>query len=55
MIVNGPSIFRQACRGAARFNPFAGAGACCKPEISEMMQVGVSHKSGSARLRGRSD
>jgi hypothetical protein len=53
MIVNGPSNFRQACRGAAWFNPIAGVGAGRMPEFIEMKQVGVSHKSVSARLAGR--
>ena len=50
MIVNGPSIFRQACRGAARFNYLAGVGAGRAPEFIEMKQVGLSRSSGSAQL-----
>jgi hypothetical protein len=34
-------------------NPFAGAAAGRVPELIEMMQVGMCHKSGSARLWGR--
>ena len=34
-------------------NYLAGVGAGRKPEFIEMMQVGVSHNSGSARLAGR--
>ena len=34
-------------------NPFAGAGAGRTPEIIEMIQVGASRRSGSARLVGR--
>jgi hypothetical protein len=34
-------------------NPLAGVGAGRIPEIIEVIQVGVSHKSGSARLGGR--
>jgi hypothetical protein len=45
MIVNGPSILRQARRGAARFNKLAGVGAGWKSEFIEMMQVGASIKS----------
>jgi hypothetical protein len=33
-------------------NPLAGVGAVRAPEIIEMIPVGVSHKSGSARLVG---
>ena len=53
MIVNGPSILRQARRGAARFNYLAGVGAGRTPEFIEMMQVGASRGSGSAQLWGR--
>lgn len=35
-------------------NQLAGVGAVRTFEFIEMMQVGVSHKSGSARLCGRS-
>jgi len=53
MIANGPSILRQARRGAARFNYLAGVVAGRTPQIIGMMQVGVSYTSGSARLAGR--
>jgi hypothetical protein len=49
MIVNGPSNFRQACRGAAWFNHVAGVGAGRAPEFIEMMQVAHDCWSGSAR------
>lgn len=37
----------------AWLNQLARAAAGCKPEFIKMMQVGVSHRPGSARLVGR--
>jgi len=45
-----PSGAEPACRS---FNPIAGVGVGCTPELIEVAQVDLGYKSGSARLRGR--